>query len=389
MGGKKVNLTQRARRLSLFLRLVTSSFIRRRARLFTALLALGIGATVISGLLTLQLEIPRQLAREFRSYGANLILVPTGEQGIMDVEDVEAVADLIPEEQMVGITPYRYASLSINRQPFAAAGIRFPEARKTSPYWRIDGEWPGRGGEVVIGGDIAETTRLAPGSRVRVAGHRASGGQVEREMTVTAVLHSGGVEDSMLFLELANLETILGQPGEVNLVEVSVDAPSVELQTIVQSIRDTVPSVTARLVRRLTHSEATVLGKLRLLLLLVVTVVLGLTLICVGTTMMTMVMERRQEIGLKKALGADNQAVAWEFVAEGGLLGLVGGGVGYAAGYFFAQLVSQEVFGRDLAPDLLLLPLTLALSMLVAVLAALLPLRAALAIEPAVVLRGE
>ena len=56
--------------------MITSSLIRRASRLIIAVLAIAIGATILSGLVTIYYDIPEQLGREFRSYGANLIILP-------------------------------------------------------------------------------------------------------------------------------------------------------------------------------------------------------------------------------------------------------------------------------------------------------------------------
>ena len=60
----------------MYLKMITSSLIRRRSRMLVALLAIAIGSTVLSGLLTIYYDIPRQMGTVFRSYGANVILIP-------------------------------------------------------------------------------------------------------------------------------------------------------------------------------------------------------------------------------------------------------------------------------------------------------------------------
>ena len=47
--------------------------------MLTALLAVAVGATIISGMVTVYRDVPEQLGREFRAYGANLLLLPAGE----------------------------------------------------------------------------------------------------------------------------------------------------------------------------------------------------------------------------------------------------------------------------------------------------------------------
>jgi putative ABC transport system permease protein len=105
--------------------------------------------------------------------------------------------------------------------------------------------------------------------------------------------------------------------------------------------------------------------------------------------MMTVVMERRREIGLKKAIGAGNRAIIAEFMGEGLTLALAGGILGSFSGYFFAQAVSLSVFGRGVALPFFLVLLTLGASLSVTILASLIPVTRATDVEPAIVLRGE
>ena len=154
-------------------------------------------------------------------------------------------------------------------------------------------------------------------------------------------------------------------------------------------LKDELGDVQPRAVRRLTQSQDIVLGKLQALVLLVTAVVLIITMISVYTTMMAMVAERRHEIALKKALGAENGLVMGELLGEGVLLGLIGGALGVGLGFEFAQQVSLNVFGRAIHFQWLLVPVTIAVFIAITVLASILPVRKVMDIHPAIVLRGE
>ena len=105
--------------------------------------------------------------------------------------------------------------------------------------------------------------------------------------------------------------------------------------------------------------------------------------------MMAVVVERRKEIGLKKALGASNSGITRDFLGEGFFLGLLGGGLGIGLGYLFARAVSMSVFSRPVFFHPVLIPITLGVAVGVTVLACLLPVRRATDVDPAVVLKGE
>jgi putative ABC transport system permease protein len=373
----------------MFMKMLVSSLIRRRSRMLAALCAIAIGATVLLGMAAISYDIPRQMGREFRSYGANMVLVASGEDALLKLEDSDRAAEVIPEKSLVGMTPYRYEIVRINMQGYTAAGTDFDQARRTSPYWNVSGAWPKEENDILIGSDIAEFTRLAPGSAINITGRASDGARFRRDMTVSGIVRTGSVEDEFIFMRLDTLDALMGNSGVAEVVEVSIAADEDELNALAAAISNHAPGVSPRLVKRVTQSETTVLSKLQSLVFLVSLIVLVLTMICVATTMMTVVMERRKEIGLKKAIGADNRSIAAEFLGEGMLLGVMGGILGTVLGYFFAQAVSMNVFGRGVILDWRLMPATVLVSVAVTVAACLWPVKRAADVEPALVLRGE
>ena len=101
------------------------------------------------------------------------------------------------------------------------------------------------------------------------------------------------------------------------------------------------------------------------------------------------VMERRQEIGLMKAIGAQDWLVAALFLVEASWQGLAGGLLGFWAGYGLAQGVGEQVFGSAVALNWLLLPIILLLALGVSFVGTWVPLSRAARYQPAMVLRGE
>jgi putative ABC transport system permease protein len=193
----------------------------------------------------------------------------------------------------------------------------------------------------------------------------------------------------MIFLSLGDLEDFTEVRGTLDAVEYSVALNAAQIDQLAAAITDQVEGVSAAGVKRLTQSDTYVLDMLRSLLGLVAGIVLALTMIGVATTMMAVVAERRNEIALRKALGAANRAVEREFLAEGLALGVVGGVLGCGLGYAFAQVVSLTVFHRSVAFNWWLAVAAVALSAGAAFAASLLPVRRTAQIDPALVLRGE
>jgi putative ABC transport system permease protein len=376
-------------RQGFYIKMVVSSLLRRRSRMIVALLAVAVGATILSGLITIYYDIPKQMGLEFRSYGANLVFIPSGAASFISAQEAQEAVSYLPASSVIGVAPYRYRMVKVNEQPFMAAGADLSGARKASPYWLVSGRWPDTGGEVLIGSEVAQTIRLLAGSVFSVTGTDAHGESFSRDFTVTGILQTGGTEEAFIFMSLHDFEAMIGEEGKLDVVECSISLPSQELESLAARIASMVSGVSPRLVKRVTDSEGTVLTKLQSLIYLVTVVVLLLIMICVATTMMAVIAERRKEIGLRKALGASNGSLVTEFLGEGVFLGGFGGILGALFGFVFAQAVGVNVFNRSITFQPLLLPITMAASILITGIACIIPVRSATDVDPAIVLRGE
>lgn len=378
-------------RARMYLRMITRAFVRRLSRVLIASLSIIVGATTLSALAIITYTVPDQIARELRSYGANLVVSPSSTQTVR-VDDMAALNATLADAgvQVVGHAPYRQDNLLYNQQPLSAMGTDLALATAMRPYWSIDGALPSASGEVLVGRDLVQRYGFEAGDAITVVGQVEQGvDSAPVTLTVSGLLRTGGPEDAMIVLSLDDLESILPSDGRLDMIEYSLLGDEAALETVATMIDETDLAVHAQVVKRITRSESGVLLTLRALIWIVSIVIGALTLISVTTTMNAVVSERATELALKKALGASSEQIVGEFIGEGVILGLFGGLPGALGGIAVGGLVTREVFNMDLQASWWVVPVTMLLAALVSGLGSFVTVRRIINIDPALVLGGE
>ena len=426
----------------MFFRMLLSAVFRRRSRAVMAVVASLVGAATLSCLAMICIAVPQQMNQEMRAYGANLIVTPladseNGKSGIDDAM-VEHTTEMVSAKGSEKHATYRYENVRVNAAPYVMAGVNPAQVRNLNHHWVVDGSWPSAG-KVLVGRDVADAMGLKVGGSItigyRASDNAASSGQASQpgtdgtdgtaqsgtggtsdgqtssgstgaqqtqnchvssdimdtsgtEFRVAGIVDTGGSEDSIIYALAGDVDKLTGSTRGVDVIEYSSGAS--DLTALVNSINDmTSMHVKAQQVTKITASDTRVITMLQTLFWIVSLVVLVFTLVGVGTTISSIVSQRRNEIGLRKALGASSHAIGVEFYVESAVYGLLGGLLGTATGYGMARWLCATVFERSIGFNWWLAVVSVVFSALVAVVASIPPVHRATRIDPAVVLREE
>lgn len=367
-----------------------------RGRLAVALIALISGAAVVSALLNLQLDVEHKLAQEFRTLGANLVISPGAGVETIDagsaaptLMDQRLVLDAVAHLNSADVTaaaPFLYIDARVAGTPVVVAGTSLADLPKLNPSWKIEGDRnaPGDSSDrCLVGRAVAREFHLALGSvlSLNYLGHDAA-------LKVAAILDAGGSEDAQVFVALPVAQALAGAPNQIGLEQLSVNASPASMAAVEAQLAKALPGDQVRPIRQVSDAEASLLGRIRLLIASMVILILVLTALCVLATMAALAMERREDVGLMKAIGGPISRIVALFLAEVGVLGAAGGSLGSLAGVGLSIWMGRRVFGTAISPRWEVLPLTVATITAVA-LAGALPLRLLGKVKPAVILRGE
>ena len=141
-------------------------------------------------------------------------------------------------------------------------------------------------------------------------------------------------------------------------------------------------------IKQLAEAEGRIYNRISGLLSATVLLVLLLTSLCVMAGMSNVAVERKNDVGLMKAIGGSMRRVVRLFLTEAILLGICGGLIGSAIGIIVSIWLGKAVFGVAAQPRWIVYPVSVALTVLVSIASAF-PLRRLASIRPASVFRGE
>jgi putative ABC transport system permease protein len=375
---------------SMLLRMLVRAAVLRRGRAASALLAMVVAAAVATAMLNLYVDVQAKLQREFRNYGANIIVVERNSASLPS--DALSQMDTTLTGRGIAAPFAMVVARTSDGQPIVVAGTDFDRVRQLDRWWKVS-EWP----------------RETPTSRAengREMGHSALVGvralaavALKNQpfdlsfrgrtihLTPAGTVQTGAAEDSRIYLSLADFVAWTGvQPSTI---EVAANGSPAEVTAIMNQLARAIPAADVRPVRQIMEGEARVLGKTRATLLAAAALIILTAALCVLSTLMGWVFDRQRDFAIMKALGASDRLLNGFFAAEAAALGATGAAIGFALGIGIAAWIGRANFHAAVVPRFGVLPVVLAGSMAVTLMAAIVPISLLRRVQPAVILRGE
>ena len=366
----------------------------------------------------------------------------SGERVLLDENELVKLKTIFWRHNVMGFAPYLTALAQVNGQTVAVTGTWFEKSltlpkgaairtgfAKTqdasvettfrtgvkiiAPWWQVQGAWVQDDdlGSAMVGAGLARRMGWQIGDEITATVEDRAA-----RFRIVGLVSTGGYEEDQVFAALPAAQALLGLSRGADRVQISaLVEPDSNLRpdlrgldpsemtpeqyatwycspimgAVITQIKEVLPNTDVRPIRQISQAEVDFLGKVGLLMTLLTVTALGGSALAVMTAMTASVMERRAEIGLMKAIGADDGHIVLIFLSEAALIGLAGGAAGYGLGLGLAQGLARTVFsvGGNMPP--VVLPITLLLALAVALLGSALPVRQAVRFEPVLLLRGK
>jgi putative ABC transport system permease protein len=380
---------------SMFWRIVRRLITANYGRLFVILLALGAGAAITSALLNLQIDAKRRLTTEFRALGANMIVAPrdtnansggaTLNQSVLAELPTENAGKPVPAVAFLYVIGEVAKAGEIHHEAAVIAGTEGQGLTQVRPGRRMEysAEVEKDPAACEVGAKAAAQFKVHVGDSLNL---RNQGRQATCK--VFAVVATGGAEDTQIFTKLATAQTLADLPGRISLVQLSVTGTPDSITRFVMALSQRLPAADVHGIKQLAEAEGKLYNRISGLLSITVIIVLLLTSLCVMAGMSNVAMERKNDVGLMKAIGGSVRRVVRLFLAEAILMGIVGGVIGSAFGILGSIWLGKTVFGVAAQPRWIVYPVSVGITIIVSIASAF-PLRRLASIRPANVFRGE
>jgi putative ABC transport system permease protein len=363
---------------SMLLRMLVRAAILRRGRATSALFAMVVAAAVATAMLNLYVDVQAKLRREFRNYGANIILV--GKNGAsLPAESLSRVDFLLAGHGSAA--PFALVvARTADGQPVVVAGTDFDRVRQLNKWWSVS-NWPSAPDQVLVG--VRALPLVSPKNQPFALSFQGKTLQVSPAGTV----QTGAAEDSRIYIFLP--EFIKWTGVQPSTIEVAASGSPEEVTGMMTQLSRAIPAADVRPVRQIMEGEARVLGKTRATLLAASALIILTAALCVLSTLMGWVFDRRRDFAIMKALGASGRLLNGFFAMEAAALGATGAILGFLVGIGIAAWIGRANFHAAVYPRFSVLPIVLAGSIAVTLLSSIVPISLLRRVQPAVILRGE
>ncbi len=428
----------------MFFRMIKGALLRQWKKMLMIAFTIALGASLAAAMLSVMFDVGDKVNQELKTYGANITVVPKAASvlnELYEVEGGESAGVYLREDELGKIKTIFWAFNIVDYAPFVTVSgtlddgseirvvgswfhhhMELPTGEQLDAgiaslrsWWELEaGSWLDEQSNqntdiAMIGTALAQKTGVSVGDTLHVKGSAG-----EKDFQIIGIFDAGGEEDDQLFTPLNTAQALADLDGCIDSIEVSaLTTPDNELaeraaknpasltvaqyeiwyctayaSSICYQIQEVITDSVASPVRQVADSEGAILEKTQLLMLLITVLSLIGAALGICNLVTASVMERSSEIGLMKAIGAQNSAISGVVLTEIFITAIFGGIIGFFAGFGFAQIIGHSVFGSAISMSPVVIPITAILVILVTLAGSIPAIRMLLRLRPAEVLHG-
>jgi len=379
-------------------RLILKEMLERKLNFLLSLLAIVIATALFVAFFTTGEASKDETTRLMRDMGFNLRIIP-------EKTDMEKFwqrgysEETMPESHVYELAAHggiSYAHLTAilqkkviwqDREVFLtgiAPELSPPGKKKTPMIFSIERE------NTYIGYEIAQSLKLRKGDTIDIFG---------KTFTVAHSLSESGSEDDIrIYAHLHDVQSLLNMKNRINEIKalqclcIENNTNTNSLSALREQLARILPDAKVILIQNIASARESQRIMAERYFGFIIPFVVVVCMAWIGILAMTNVRERRQEIGIMRALGYSSIKIAALFLGKALVIGLLGAVVGFGLGTGLALVFGPAIFkvtANMITPQIKLLFWAVIASPAVCALSVFIPAMIAVTQDPAVILREE
>lgn len=427
----------------MFWRMVFRALGRQKKKMLMIAFTIALGSSLATAMLNVMFDVGDKVNQELKTYGANIRVVPQSESLLTEEFGFDDnISQFLKEEELGKIKTIFWAFNIVDFAPYFESSAYLKDGEKVSvsgtwfkkhlelptgetldtgmtamkTWWSVQGSWLDDGDDTgaMVGSAFSKRNGISVGDTISLF-RKSEGKQRGQTWIVKGIFDSGSDEDEKVYITIKSAQKLFEKPGLVTSIEVSaLTTPDNDLarraaqdpsslnrndwdtwyctayvSSICYQIQEVISNSCAKAVRQVAESEGAILNKTQLLMLLITILSLIGSALGISNLVTASVMERAQEIGLLKAIGAHDAPISILVLTEILITAILGGIIGYFAGLGFAQIIGQSVFDSAINIKATVIPLVAILIFVVTMAGSVPSIKLLLSLKPAEVLHGR
>lgn len=319
--------------------------LRSRKQFFLLYVSVAISMTLAVLLSVVVDGLKTEAGNSFDEIGPNIIVKPQDPSASLSYESVVvnnktdsrylsseeyiSINTIERRKNIASIAPKILQPVRTEGMDFILAGIYFQFEKEIKKWWKLNGEWPFRENEILLGNKISEVSGKNTGDHFVISG---------KKFLITGVLESQGTEeDEIVFANILTVQKLFGLDNKLSFIEVAAYCTTCPIQEIARQIEEKIPEADVIIMGDAVKAREATIDKFAAFSRVLTVVVLILGFIVVSLMMISNVNTRTNEIGVLRSIGYRRSHIVDLVLIEAAIVGLSGGVSGYLLGMISAE----------------------------------------------------
>lgn len=427
-------------------KIVKNSIFQNKIQKFLAIFTIFLATLLISTMLNITLGIGNELAKELRSYGSNILVLPKGaslsvevgnkiyeplkNQNFLEENKLHTIKEIFWRNNINAFSPFLNSQITLKTKEnsfndVALLGTYFNKAIKIQDdddfyvgieelykFAKIDGRYPKDDSldEIIIGKDLAQKYRLNLNDEVKLVKNDKT-----FKVKIVGIVDLVDEFSNKIITSLLLSQKILDKAGLFAKAEVSAltipendlaqkarrDVDSLDqleydqwyctayVSSIAYQIAEDFKGASTKVISAISDAESLIVNKIQSLMAVVSIICLIVASIAISSLMSADIFRRKNEIGLLKALGASTLQIYMIFVLEGIVIAFIGAIFGFIFGVIISEFIALSIFSHTIVISWVILPLCVFFAVLIVLLGCLFSIKEISKLSTSEVLYGK